>query len=444
MSDNKRRVESNGEQAGTDTAPEEQAKEIVTALSETSYGRVVSQFTAEFESEFTEGHPSSYELYLPLEPEPLLAEHWHALTALYDSFEGIASIDSQSGETETDITATLEFQEQTHPLRMTITPAGEVSDITFAGEYEPPEYVDESQFEERDVTVETADLDLGATLTIPDDGDDVPGAVLVHGTGPADRDYTGGANKILKDLAWGLAEQGIATLRYDKRNFVTDVPPEEFDLESVVVADAVAAADRLAAVEEVDTDRIVSVGHSLGGTCSTYIARRHDGIAGMVNLDGPSLGSAADLFLGTIQEKWEQQEELSEHGKEQLDRVKDAAERIESGDIEPDEIVIGQSGAWIQSYNRYTDDWLTATASLSVPRLIVLTGRRVPNMAAQWEDTLRTELAETDTQIAFYEDMNHYLQQADKQGSFLEATKFRKPPAEAVVTDIGEWIFETV
>jgi len=41
--------------------------------------------------------------------------------------------------------------------------------------------------------------------------------VLVHGSGPNDRDETLGPNKPFRDLAWGLADRGIAVLRYEKR-----------------------------------------------------------------------------------------------------------------------------------------------------------------------------------------------------------------------------------
>ena len=41
--------------------------------------------------------------------------------------------------------------------------------------------------------------------------------VLVHGSGPNDRDETVGASKPFRDLAWGLATKGVAVLRYEKR-----------------------------------------------------------------------------------------------------------------------------------------------------------------------------------------------------------------------------------
>ena len=44
-----------------------------------------------------------------------------------------------------------------------------------------------------------------------------PAVVLVHGSGPHDRDETIGPNKPLRDVADGLASRGIAVLRYEKR-----------------------------------------------------------------------------------------------------------------------------------------------------------------------------------------------------------------------------------
>src|SRR3546814_11001172 len=45
----------------------------------------------------------------------------------------------------------------------------------------------------------------------------MPAVVLVHGSGPHDRDESIGPNKPFLDIARGLAAQGIAVLRYDKR-----------------------------------------------------------------------------------------------------------------------------------------------------------------------------------------------------------------------------------
>lgn len=69
-----------------------------------------------------------------------------------------------------------------------------------------------------DVTFESSSsgVTLAGTLAVPA-GDARAAAVLVSVAGPTDRDLTLGAHKYFGKLAAGLAESGIATLRYDDR-----------------------------------------------------------------------------------------------------------------------------------------------------------------------------------------------------------------------------------
>jgi hypothetical protein len=61
---------------------------------------------------------------------------------------------------------------------------------------------------------------LLATVSIPQGDGPFAAVLLVHGSGPQDRDETLPPNKPFRDLAWGLASQGIAVLCYDKRTKV--------------------------------------------------------------------------------------------------------------------------------------------------------------------------------------------------------------------------------
>jgi hypothetical protein len=73
---------------------------------------------------------------------------------------------------------------------------------------------------ERELTFPSDNLQVPATLCLPLTANGpVPLVVFVAGSGPNDRDETIGPNKPFRDIAWGLAERGIASLRYDKRTF---------------------------------------------------------------------------------------------------------------------------------------------------------------------------------------------------------------------------------
>ena len=95
--------------------------------------------------------------------------------------------------------------------------------------------------------------------------------VLVHGSGPNDRDETIGPNKVFKDLAWGLASRGVTVLRYDKRTYAYATKFDERAVKSLtvqgeVIDDALAALQLLLNREEIDPQRVFLLGHSLGAT----------------------------------------------------------------------------------------------------------------------------------------------------------------------------------
>jgi pimeloyl-ACP methyl ester carboxylesterase len=128
--------------------------------------------------------------------------------------------------------------------------------------------------EERKVSFVSDGLTFPGILTLPRRSSGPAHiVVLVQGSGPHDADETIGPNKPFRDIAWGLATAGIASLRYDKR---THFAPQTFqahpDLDHEVTLDAVAALQYVAKLREVDRKKIFLLGHSLGGTMAPVIA----------------------------------------------------------------------------------------------------------------------------------------------------------------------------
>jgi hypothetical protein len=101
-------------------------------------------------------------------------------------------------------------------------------------------------------TIHSATLELGGTLTLPrGTAGRVPVVVIIAGSGPTDRNgnsLMGIRPNSYAQLAWRLAERGIASLRYDKRG----MPGTKgtFDMTKMTLddfaADARAAAESLA------------------------------------------------------------------------------------------------------------------------------------------------------------------------------------------------------
>ena len=119
--------------------------------------------------------------------------------------------------------------------------------------------------------------ELPGTLTVPKGDGPFPAVVLLHGSGSSDRDETIGSLKPFRDIAEGLAEQGIAVYRFDKRSYVYGfelASKKDITLEDEYLEDAVNAVQLLAAQEKIDPAQIYVLGHSLGGNAVPAVARK--------------------------------------------------------------------------------------------------------------------------------------------------------------------------
>lgn len=145
---------------------------------------------------------------------------------------------------------------------------------------------------------------LAGTLLLPDGAGPWPGALLIAGSGPTDRD---GNNFLvpatidnLKLLAQELAARGIASLRYDKRGVGESAYPglsEEALRFDDLVDDAVLLARHLA--DDPRITQVSLVGHSEGALVAA-LAAEAAGARGVASLSGAGC-SVATLMRQQIQ-----------------------------------------------------------------------------------------------------------------------------------------------
>ena len=197
------------------------------------------------------------------------------------------------------VLVTCAFEKATLDARVVFDKNGRIAGFQFVpslppAKYEPPAYSDPAKFFEREIIVGAGDWALPGTLTLPKGAGPFPALILVHGSGPNDRDESLGPNKPFQDLAWGLASRGIAVLRYEKRTrvngtkMVNDPEAAFLTVKEETIDDALAAVRLAKATPAVDPAAVFVLGHSLGGMLIPRIAlaARDLNIAGFIGLAG--------------------------------------------------------------------------------------------------------------------------------------------------------------
>ncbi|MBW0143844.1 alpha/beta hydrolase [Sphingomicrobium clamense] len=151
-----------------------------------------------------------------------------------------------------------------------------------------------------EVTIPGPEGDLAGTLVQPDE--DGPAMILIPGSGPTDRNGDnpmGVKGKMYRQLADGLAAQGISTLLIDKRGMFGSA-------DAVPNANAVTFGDYVTDVrgwmgllEERGAECVWLAGHSEGSTVALLAAQDATGICGLVLISGA--GSAIlDIMRGQL------------------------------------------------------------------------------------------------------------------------------------------------
>ena len=130
---------------------------------------------------------------------------------------------------------------------------------------------------------------LSGLLTLPDNTEEkLPAVVLVHGSGASNMDEKVMKLTPFKDLAEGLADKGIASVRYDKRTFAhaRKMMKAEITVEEETIEDAILAAELLRKDERIDHDRIFIIGHSMGAMLAPRIDAEGGNFRGLVLMAG--------------------------------------------------------------------------------------------------------------------------------------------------------------
>lgn len=314
--------------------------------------------------------------------------------------------------------------------------------VPAASTVKPVAYNKEKMFE-RDITVGADGFKLPGTLTLPVGKTKAPVVVLVHGSGPQDRDETVGPNKPFRDLAWGLAERGIATVRYEKRTKVYGAAfvPEgrEIDYDTESVDDAVAIVAWVKTLPEVDADSVYVLGHSLGATLAPRIAEHANGVAGII-----LVAALARPFEDAIVEQMTYISSLTDssaNAQKQIAEIKEQADNVKKlGTPEYDDkipLLLNVPRSYWEFANAYKP--VEVAAKLTLPMLI-LQGERDYQVTMEdfglWRFGL---LRNKNAFFKSYPKLNHMLQEGSGKATPFEYNH-ASPVAGYVMDDIVSFI----
>ena len=295
-----------------------------------------------------------------------------------------------------------------------------------------------SGLREQDVKVGNSDWPLPGTLTFPEGDGPFPSLVLVHGSGPNDRDETLFGNKPFRDLAYGLAKRGVAVLRYDKRTMVykvkmaglKDVTPKE-----EATDDALAAAALLRKTAGIDPKRVFVLGHSLGGTLLPRIGKSDPNLAGLIVLAG-AVRPLEDIIVEQARYMASLDGKVTEAEKEQIEKVSRQAAQVKSLTESSDAVPGAPAKYWLdlRGYNPPQ-----VAAELKQP-ILVLQGERDYQVTMDdfrlWKQALGSKPNVT---LKSYPKLNHLF--VEGQGK-SKPDEYRKAGhvAGVVIDDIASWI----
>lgn len=308
--------------------------------------------------------------------------------------------------------------------------------------YTVPAYVDMNTLIEKPLNIETGQFTLPGKVTLPKNATSkVPVVILVHGSGPNDMDESIGPNKIFKDIAMGLATNGIAAIRYDKRTKVYGAQMAQIKDLTVMqetIEDVVSAVKLAKQLPEIDTNRIYVLGHSLGAMLAPRIAKMLPELKGIIMLAAPA-GKTEDLVIAQYTYLASLHGTPSDTARQELAEIKKKAQNALNAttNSNPSDLLFNLPASFWIDLNKYDQ---VQTAKKLHTRILILQGERdyqVPMKEySLWKKALGKD---KNVKLVSYPKLNHLFTEGSGKSSPEEYEKQGSVSAEPI-KDIADWI----
>lgn len=294
----------------------------------------------------------------------------------------------------------------------------------------------QNRYTEESTELKTANGTIHGSLIVPDDNKSRCVALIISGSGPTDRNGNTAVpnmpqNNSLKYLAEGLAEQGIATLRYDKRGIAasTDAGKNEADLRLDDYVDDARAWTALLGKDR-RFRNVAVIGHSEGSLIGMLACQNNKKVCKFVSLAGS--GRPADKII---------EEQLAVQAGPFMKTIKQINDSLRHGitvkDIPPMLMSLYRPSVqpYMISWFRY--DPQHEIAKLDIP-VMILQGDT--DIQVSVKDAGLLKAARPDAQMVIINNMNHVLKECATMDKTEQMLKYYTDPALPVKPDLANTI----
>jgi len=294
--------------------------------------------------------------------------------------------------------------------------------------------IKDTAFIETEIILQTKSGQIFGTLTTPKKFSKIPVALIIAGSGPTDRDCNQSVMQCnaYKKLAYGLAVNNIASLRYDKRGVAKSIgaAKSESDLR---FEDYINDAKEWIQLLKKDNrfSKVIVIGHSEGSLIGMIAATNTDKF---VSIAGP--GQSIDKAL---------KEQLSTQPKEIRDLTYPIIDSLKNGkmvnNVDPSLYSLFRLSVQPYTISAFKYDPQIEIQKLLIPILIV---QGTNDIQVSVENAKRLLNANPKARLVLIDKMNHIFRTVDggREANLETYNNFNLPLADGLVKEISRFILK--